>query len=65
MTTLRDHPYWGIARVELHEARRRAHSERAEVVRQLLRAMLPWRGSILNRAEPREGALQLVQGHQV
>ena len=60
MTTQGDNPYWGIEAAELHEARRRAHSERAEVVRQLFRAVLLRRGSIVERAEPREGALQVV-----
>jgi len=43
MTTLRSHPYWGIPREQLHEARRRAHTERAKVVRQILTTLVSWR----------------------
>jgi len=43
MTTLRNHLYWGIPSEELHEARRRAHAERAKVVRQMFTALVSWR----------------------
>jgi hypothetical protein len=38
MTTLRSHPYWGVKREVLQEVRRRAHEERAKVVRQVFAA---------------------------
>ena len=53
MTTLRNDPYWGIRPEELHEARRRAHAERAKVVRQIFTALIKWR---LWRAESRAAA---------
>ena len=50
MTTLESQPYWGIPRVELHEARRRAHAERAKLVGQIFAALVTWR---LRRSERR------------
>jgi hypothetical protein len=43
MTTPKSHPYWGIRPEELHEARRRAHAERAKVVRQMFTSLVSWR----------------------
>ena len=43
MTTLSEHPYWGVSRVELHEARRLAEAERSAAIRQIFRALLAWR----------------------
>jgi hypothetical protein len=43
MAILRNQPYWGIRSEELHEARRRAHAERAKVVRHILSVLVSWR----------------------
>jgi hypothetical protein len=56
MTTESTHPYWGIRREELHEAKRRAHAERAKVVRQMFAALAAWRAK-------RRAAAQLIRAH--
>ena len=59
MTTLRNHPYWGIPPEELHEARRRANAERAKVVRQIFTALVAWR----HRRAERHAAARLNAAH--
>jgi hypothetical protein len=49
MTTLRNHLYWGIWAEELHEARRRAHAERAKAVRVIISALVSWRRKLPER----------------
>lgn len=38
MSTLRSHPYWGVKPEVLQQIRRRAHEERAIVMRQVFAA---------------------------
>ena len=61
-TTVRNNPYWGIRSEELHDARRRAHAERAMVVREILAALVSWRRKIDRRA-PAEPTLKVVHEH--
>ena len=63
MTTLRNHPYWGISRVELHDARRRAHAERAKAVRQLFAVLVSWRRKTPDRRAPAEPVLKVAHEH--
>jgi hypothetical protein len=62
MTTQRDHPYWGIERVELHEARRHARAERAKVVRELFAGLLWWRHKAVHLSAP-EADLKVAHQH--
>ena len=63
MTTLRNHLFWGIKAEELHEARRRAHAERAKVVGQLFAALGSWRRKAPDRRAPAEPALEVAHEH--
>jgi hypothetical protein len=63
MTTLRRHPYWGIKPEELHEARRRAHEERAKVVRQLFAALVSWRREASDRRATSGSTLKFAHEH--
>ena len=66
MSTLRSHPYWGVKPEVLQEIRRRAHEERAVVMRQVftvpakivrqLFAALTWRA-------PAEPNLRIAHEH--
>lgn len=49
MNTLDRNPYRGIAPEELHVAIRRAHVERALVVRRMFQALGTWLGRIIHR----------------
>lgn len=60
MATLKSHPYWGIRSEELHEARRRAHAERAKVVRQILTSLVSWRR---RKSAERRAAARLSPAH--
>lgn len=63
MTTPRSHPYWGIKPEELHEARRRAHAERAKVVHQLFAALVSWRRKASDWRAAAEPALKVAHEH--
>ena len=61
MTTPTNYPYWGVRREELHEARRRAHAERVEVVRQILSALVSWR----RKSAERRATAELNPAHML
>ena len=65
MTTLSSNPYWGISRVELHEARQRAEVQRAIAIRQIFTALVAWRRkSQWDRSVGSAGNLQPVASQQ-
>jgi hypothetical protein len=61
MSNLNDNPYRHITPEELHIAMRRAHLERAKVIRSYFRALRAWLSGT-NRRHDADPALRTVAG---
>ena len=63
MTSLSSNPFTEIRIEELHVARRRAHAERAMIVRQLLAALTAWRRNVIDRPAAQDLAVRFAHEH--
>lgn len=62
MKNLDDNPYRNITPEELHIAIRRAHLERAKVIRSFFRAVRAWFAGTAHRRHGADPALRTVAG---
>ena len=63
MSTLPDNPYRNITPEELHVVIRRAHAERAKVLRQMFAALWAWRRKAAERRDAAAPGLKVARGH--
>jgi hypothetical protein len=62
MSKFDSNPYSGITPEELHVAIRRAHVERALVLRQLFQALGAWVGRVIHREQAAAPGLRTAAG---